>query len=191
MGGEERRVDYKAMQVLTCLAESPGEEVPKERIFDTVWSGTAVTDDVLTGAVSTLRRALGDDARSPRFIQTIPRVGYRLIAPVRTGASTIPRRRRWPLAAAVLVTALVVIAVARWPAADAPPPSPPRSLAVLPLANFTGDAEQELLADGTAMRCCLTGGLTAPRTCDPPTSSETAPLRHPYLCPEWYEHPLI
>src|SRR6185295_12697783 len=56
--------------------------VAKERLIQTVWSDTFVTDDVLTRAISELRRVFGDDAKASRFIQTIPKSGYRLIAPV-------------------------------------------------------------------------------------------------------------
>src|SRR6185295_11495316 len=54
--------------------------VAKERLIQTVWSDTFVTDDVLTRAISELRRVFGDDAKESRFIQTIPKSGYRLIA---------------------------------------------------------------------------------------------------------------
>ena len=70
------------MQVLLCLAEQPGQVIPKQRLIQRVWPDTFVSDDVLTRSISELRRAFGDDAREPRFIQTIPRGGYRLIARV-------------------------------------------------------------------------------------------------------------
>jgi len=76
-------LEPKVMQVLVLLALNPGELVAKERLLQTVWSGVFVGDDVLTRAISEIRRALTDDARSPRIIQTIPKTGYRLIAPVK------------------------------------------------------------------------------------------------------------
>jgi dipeptidyl aminopeptidase/acylaminoacyl peptidase len=57
--------------------------VTKERLLQTVWADTFVGDEVLARAISELRRVLGDDPKAPRFIQTIPKGGYRLIAPVR------------------------------------------------------------------------------------------------------------
>jgi adenylate cyclase len=75
-------VEPKVMDVLVCLAAQPGEVIPKDKIMSTVWPGTFVGDEVLTYSVSELRKALGDDAKNPRFIQTIPRKGYRLIAAV-------------------------------------------------------------------------------------------------------------
>ena len=80
--GASSRVEPKVMQVLVCLAEHAGDVVEKERLIRAVWPDTFVTDDVLTRAVAELRRAFDDDARKPRFIETIPKRGYRLIASV-------------------------------------------------------------------------------------------------------------
>jgi DNA-binding winged helix-turn-helix (wHTH) protein len=76
------RIEPKAMEVLAYLAERPGEVVDKESVIRDVWNGAFVTNEVLTNAIWELRRALGDDARSSIFIQTIPKRGYRLVAPV-------------------------------------------------------------------------------------------------------------
>jgi Tol biopolymer transport system component/DNA-binding winged helix-turn-helix (wHTH) protein len=76
------RLEPKVMQVLVCLATHAGEVVPKERLMHTVWPDTFVGDDVLTRAISELRRAFGDDVKEPRVIQTIPKSGYRMIAGV-------------------------------------------------------------------------------------------------------------
>jgi DNA-binding winged helix-turn-helix (wHTH) protein/Tol biopolymer transport system component len=76
------RLEPKAMHVLVCLAEHAGQVVAKEQLIRTVWPDTFVGDDVLTRCISELRRVFGDDAKEPRFIQTIPKSGYRLIAEV-------------------------------------------------------------------------------------------------------------
>ena len=70
------------MEVLLCLAEKRGEVVSKEQLIRTVWANTFVTDDVLTRCISELRRALHDDPKNPKVIQTIHKKGYRLVAPV-------------------------------------------------------------------------------------------------------------
>jgi adenylate cyclase len=75
-------VEPKIIEVLACLADQPGEVLSKETILRTVWSGTYVSDGILTYYISELRKALGDDAKNPQIIQTIPRKGYRLIAAV-------------------------------------------------------------------------------------------------------------
>ena len=80
------RLEPKVMQVLVCLAAQAGQVVPKERLMRTVWPDTFVGDDVLTRSISELRRVFGDDVKEPRFIQTIPKSGYRLIAGVSSNA---------------------------------------------------------------------------------------------------------
>ena len=76
------RLEPKVMQVLVLLAAHAGQVVAKERLIHTVWPDSFVTDDVLTRAISELRRVFGDDPKESRFIQTIPKSGYRLIARV-------------------------------------------------------------------------------------------------------------
>jgi DNA-binding winged helix-turn-helix (wHTH) protein len=66
------RLEPKVMQVLLCLAEHGDQVVPKERLMRAVWSDTFVSDDVLTRAISELRRVFGDDVKHPRLIETIP-----------------------------------------------------------------------------------------------------------------------
>jgi hypothetical protein len=70
------------MEVLVCLAEHASDVVPKDVLLRSVWPDTCVTDDVLMRAIFELRRAFGDEVRRPLVIQTIPKRGYRLIAPV-------------------------------------------------------------------------------------------------------------
>ena len=86
------RLEPKVMQVLVCLAAQAGQVVPKERLMRTVWPDTFVGDDVLTRSISELRRVFGDDVKEPRFIQTIPKSGYRLIAGVSSNAGARPCR---------------------------------------------------------------------------------------------------
>lgn len=79
--GGERRLTPKALQVLLVLVEAQGSVVTREALFERVWPHTMPTDDVLTQAVTQLRKAFGDDRDAPRFIETIARTGYRLLAP--------------------------------------------------------------------------------------------------------------
>jgi DNA-binding winged helix-turn-helix (wHTH) protein/TolB-like protein len=109
----ESHVEPKAMQVLAYLAKRAGRVVSKHEILAEVWKGTFVSEEVLPNAIWELRKALGDDAKRPRFIQTLPKTGYRLIA--RVGPSESPeatavsaleverggRARRWIAAAAL------------------------------------------------------------------------------------------
>jgi DNA-binding winged helix-turn-helix (wHTH) protein len=73
----------KEFETLRLLVEHHGQLVSKQMMLDRVWSGTFVGDDTITQPISLVRRALGDDAGHVRFIETVPRRGYRFIAPVR------------------------------------------------------------------------------------------------------------
>ena len=70
------------LDALALLVSEQGMLVTKDRFLDEVWRGVPVTDEALTQCIKTLRRQLGDDAANPRFIETVPKHGYRFIAPV-------------------------------------------------------------------------------------------------------------
>jgi len=78
-GGDDVQLEPKMMDVLVCLARTPDEVVSREALIDAVWPEVFISESVLTRAIAGLRRALGDDARRPRFIETISKRGYRLI----------------------------------------------------------------------------------------------------------------
>ncbi|MEM1054805.1 MAG: winged helix-turn-helix domain-containing protein [Bacteroidota bacterium] len=83
-GDDLRQLEPKVMAVLCVLAARPGIPITRQEFYDEVWSGVIVTDDVLTRAVSELRKLFDDRGRPSRVIETLPRVGYRLIATVDT-----------------------------------------------------------------------------------------------------------
>ena len=124
------------MQLLVCLIEARGAVVDKDEIVARVWNGNRIADSALTRGVSELRRALGDDAGAPLYIETIPRRGYRLVARSRACRQTQLRPpKRFHRAAAAIAAVLALLAVtvafrAREPAADfweeAPPLAPAR-----------------------------------------------------------------
>lgn len=76
-------IDNKSMQVLLLLIQHSGETLTKNQILEIVWKGSFVADDILSVAISKIRKVLGDNARSPTFIKTVPNVGYVLIAEVK------------------------------------------------------------------------------------------------------------
>jgi TolB-like protein/DNA-binding winged helix-turn-helix (wHTH) protein len=169
--GTTARVEPKVMEVLVRLAEHPGEALSKENLLHTVWPDTFVSDDALKHCISELRQVFEDDAREPHVIQTIPKRGYRLLAPVESAngskdssaravagqvavAGTNPRRlRNWAVAigAILLVSALLIALTRAWlrgrPVGAAGVPSI-HSLAVLPLQNLSADPAQEYFSDG-------------------------------------------
>ncbi|MFL6197639.1 MAG: protein kinase domain-containing protein [Thermoanaerobaculia bacterium] len=83
-------VEPRSMQVLSCLARHAPNMVSKQRLIREVWGDAFVTDEVLSHAVWELRKAFGDEAKNPRFIQTIAKRGYRLLAPVTLGVAAEP-----------------------------------------------------------------------------------------------------
>ena len=153
------RVEPKIMQVLLTLADQPGEVVSKEQIFRRVWPDTFVTDEVLTRSISELRKAFEDNPRESTYIQTIPKGGYRLVAPVNRPLETKsqaeadePARKTWAFGIAATVALVVVGAFLylyfrAYEQRQTPHPKV-TSLAVLPLANLSGDAGQDYFADG-------------------------------------------
>lgn len=130
------RVESRSMEVLLDLAEHAGEVRTREELLAAVWGEAFVTEEVLTHAIWDLRRALGDSAREPRYIQTLARRGYRLVAPVvaadgegpaqgRAAAAAPPRRLgRW--AAVLAVGAAVAAGIAQGVRRQPESPSPLR-----------------------------------------------------------------
>jgi Tol biopolymer transport system component/DNA-binding winged helix-turn-helix (wHTH) protein len=89
-GDDTVRLKPKAMAVLLELARQPGITVSREELLDRVWESTYITPGVVGHAITALRRAFGDQLEQPAYIETIPRIGYRLIAPVERIGSTHP-----------------------------------------------------------------------------------------------------
>ncbi|RIV85148.1 winged helix-turn-helix domain-containing protein [Aurantiacibacter zhengii] len=78
-GDEEIDIGSRYFDALAMLVQARGDLVTKDRFMDEVWRGIPVTDEALTQCIRTLRRALGDDAASPRYIATVPKHGYRFV----------------------------------------------------------------------------------------------------------------
>jgi Tol biopolymer transport system component/DNA-binding winged helix-turn-helix (wHTH) protein len=139
--GEALPVEPKVFKVLQFLLHNPSRVVTKDELLDAVWSGTSVSESSLTRSVATLRRLLGDDIHEPRYIGTVPTVGYRFICDVTViedgfpSASTVdesresaaeptsavdqsppPEERHGPQGKRVLVVlaALILLSVAGW-----------------------------------------------------------------------------
>jgi Tol biopolymer transport system component/DNA-binding winged helix-turn-helix (wHTH) protein len=121
-GGEARTLAPRAFDLLVFLVEHRGRVVEKQELFDEVWEGAFVTDNALTKAVKEIRQAIGDDASAPRYIETVPKRGYRFIAEVEPDAPAeeprvavatssvappAPPRRAVPVIAAAVVLVLL------------------------------------------------------------------------------------
>lgn len=163
------RVEPKVMAVLVYLVGRAGEAASKEQIIDSVWEEKFISDEVLTVAIHELRKALGDEAKNPRFIKTIPKVGYKLIAKVISSADAqeenreeshiapkttpaIRPDRRSTIAVAggalALVILIAVLSYEGWRGRSAVDVKRIDSVAVLPLENLSNDVDQGFFADG-------------------------------------------
>ena len=80
--GETARVEVRTMRVLMRLAEYAGEVVSIDDLLNHVWPDVTVAPDSVYQAVASLRRVLGDDPKQPTYVETVPRLGYRMVAPV-------------------------------------------------------------------------------------------------------------
>jgi DNA-binding winged helix-turn-helix (wHTH) protein/TolB-like protein/Tfp pilus assembly protein PilF len=174
--GRKVRIEPKAMDVLMLLAARSGDVVHREELFAAVWPGVVVGDEALTQCMIKLRRALGDNPRSPSYIETISKRGYRLIAPVaqreavanlggvvdRASAQPAPGRIRLVsgAVAGVLLALVVAAGIYLFPsiphstrnteavgAADEGP-SPSITLTVMPFETLGAEGEASYLARG-------------------------------------------
>ncbi len=174
LAGRSIRLEPRVMDLLVYLAAHSGRVVPKEELIAAVWNGSFVEEGALSQAVHSLRKALGDDARQPRYIQTLPKRGYRVVADVSPFAGQAPpvtadqsparesleslaldaeqparldRRARFLLLALGLGLAAVLwLAWARFSRPHSPTTEPTR-IAVLPFENL-GRPEDSFFADG-------------------------------------------
>ena len=105
--GQVEQIEPRLMKLLTMLAERPGSVAMKGDIVDAVWRGLTVTDESLAKAISKLRQILGDDPDNPRYIETIRKTGYRLVATVEWDFDE--RRRSRKVVATGIIGAIAVL----------------------------------------------------------------------------------
>lgn len=169
-GGFEVKIAGQPLQILVMLLESPGQVITRDQIQKTLWPADTFVgfEQSLNAAIKRLRDALGDSADNPRFLETLPRRGYRFIAPVEEEhhgptlpvdiAVPVPARATRPYALSLglgstlgLLAVLFTVLNVQWPRDSLfgqRAPARIRSLAVLPLDNLSHDLEQEFFANG-------------------------------------------
>jgi TolB-like protein/DNA-binding winged helix-turn-helix (wHTH) protein len=190
--GMKIRLQGQPVDILVMLLQRPGETVTREELQKKLWPTDTFVDfeQGLNNAMKRLRAALDDDAESPRFIETVPRRGYRFIGAVNGGfgngaepAALAAKPdvgdqsgRHLRIGTKLAIVGLLSLAVAAalllglnvhgWRDRLFAGPARPqiRALAVLPLANLSGDPEQEYFADGmTEALITELGKVSAPR----------------------------
>jgi TolB-like protein/DNA-binding winged helix-turn-helix (wHTH) protein/Flp pilus assembly protein TadD len=171
-GTETQKLEPRAMRLLMCLANSAGEVVSIDRLLTEVWAGVVVGSASVYEAVSQLRKILGDVEAKPTYIATVPRKGYRLVAPVQLGTAsetaepavmqrkTAMPRRVWVAAGTLVVLALAAAyflgdkqTLSKHTTSEVETPSvvvSDKSIAVLPFVDMSEKKDQEYFADGMA-----------------------------------------
>lgn len=175
-GNEPVHLEPKVMDLLVYMSQNPDYVHSRDELLEHVWSGMVVSDEALTNAIIKLRKAFNDDARHPRFIETLSKRGYRLIAPVSSTGTyeqannqpvsdgaleTIKKQpimiRKWFFTLALVIFIIVVAAMAPWFLQEGqetihqPPglPLPDKpSIAVLPFINTGNEIEYSYFSDG-------------------------------------------
>ncbi len=165
--GGSIRLEPMVMELLLLLARRPNEIATKEEIAEHLWPGTFVTESSIFRHVSELRRALGDDPRHPRYVQTISKKGYRLVGEISSvQRADTPSSGSIPWAAAALLTFLAVLAfVLYWLGRTESRPQ----IAVLPFRELSGEAGTRFTAGMEAMirnKLALLDGLDVIRAED-------------------------
>jgi DNA-binding winged helix-turn-helix (wHTH) protein/TolB-like protein len=151
-GEQVVRVDARLLRLLLELAAQPGQTVSLDQLLDRVWAGVIVTPDSVYQAVASLRRLLGDDPRRPRYIATVPRLGYRMVARVTPldaeGAAAAPARRRPPAWVLTGIVAAPVLALALFAAAQVfVAAEGKRPVGVMPFLDLTDGMDQIKISD--------------------------------------------
>lgn len=157
-GGVKIKIHGQPFEVLAMLVEQPGEIVSREELKQKLWPTDTFVDfdHGVNTAIKRLREALGDSAENPRFIETIPRRGYRFIAPVEPPATAreakySPKRQKRIVAFAMALgigVAALIVASQRQRLFALRTGHPIQSIAVLPLVNLSNDVNQDYFADG-------------------------------------------
>jgi TolB-like protein/DNA-binding winged helix-turn-helix (wHTH) protein/tetratricopeptide (TPR) repeat protein len=170
-GEETVKLEPRVMQVLEHLARHFREVVSRADLETEVWRGRTVGYEAVSRTIAQLRKALGDDTRQPKYIETLSKKGYRLIAPVRrpnglpasewpedVAKPRVTRRRNWVartiVGAAVLLVAMLVVGGLLWYVAPQQAPADlqqlakPLSVVVIPFNNLSADPGQSFIADG-------------------------------------------
>ena len=163
-GGIKLHLQGQPLQVLAILLQNAGKLVTREELRSQLWPADTFVDfdHSLHNAIARIREVLGDSAETPRYVETLPRRGYRFIAPVEKvgiaepvtviqkelGKGQSRNRSRAALAVSFAVTVGLAIWLVQSFSHRASAAAPLRSIVVLPLANLSGDPSQEYFADG-------------------------------------------
>ena len=149
-GDTKEHLEPMVMDVLMVLASHQGQVVTRDQLVDAVWEGRFVADEAIVAKIAALRHKLGDDAKHPTYVETIPRRGYRLMMPITLPEVAEPEgasKRRLPMYLfPIIIVAAIVGARIIWPGGGPAVPPPDdgsiESVAVLQFRNLSDDKER-------------------------------------------------
>ena len=151
-GEAEHKIEPLVMDVFVALAGRGGDVVTKDQLIDEVWGGRPQTDDVIARCISALRRALGDDARHPTYIETVQRRGYRAMLPAVTRvddpAAETRQRKTLRTAPLLLAAGLLAVSMAAGYAIFRSPPSSQTGEGDYSVAVFPFECQQDTSSPG-------------------------------------------
>jgi TolB-like protein/DNA-binding winged helix-turn-helix (wHTH) protein len=193
-GGVRVHMQEQPFQVLAVLLQRAGDLVSREDLRQQVWGVRTFVefDHALNTAIKKIRIAIGDEATTPQYIETIPKRGYRFIAPVQRQVDSVanrvedvvlPRRMvsRWTLAGAagaMVILAALALLIVRGSESTNAHGTKHIILAVLPFENSSGDAAQEPLCDGLTQELITQLGRIDPSRLGVAARSRVLPYRN-------------
>ena len=148
-GAKSKRLEHRAAALLELLVQARGELVSHGEIIDKVWEGRTVSPNSVAVVISDIRRALGDDPKQPRFVETLPKRGYRLIASQVAGRGEpgpVEQARSVPVMALIALPSIAALVYVMGQFFNSKAPQPPvLSVQVRAAVNETGDTQYDAL----------------------------------------------
>jgi len=161
-GEAEERIEPMVMDVLVLLASGAGDVVTTDQIVDAVWAGRPTAPEAIVQKIKVLRDRLGDDPRNPTYIQTHPKIGYRIVCPIVVPEAQEPDSQTgffpaylWPMIGGVLAIVVIATVVLTNRSGNIRRLEAVRSVAVCPFENMSGPAG-EVFAFGVREQLLIT-----------------------------------
>lgn len=151
-GETEQRLEPMVMNVLVLLASSDGDVVTSDQIVDVVWAGRPTAPEAIVQKIKILREKLGDDPKDPKYIQTIPKIGYRLVCPVIVPEVVEAEETRsffpaylWPIVGGISAIAVIAFIVLGNRSGKLQRLAAVNSVAVCPFQNMSSKADEHFV----------------------------------------------
>ncbi len=148
-GEAEQRLEPMVMNVLVLLASGNGDVVTSDQIVEVVWGGRPTAPEAIVQKIKILREKLGDDPKDPKFIQTIPKIGYRIVCPVVVPEVVEPEPPRsffpaylWPIVGGISAIAVIAFVVLGNRSGKLQKLESVSSVAVCPFENMSTEADE-------------------------------------------------